>query len=137
MFIKPLGTRALQVASSVALCTYAIASQADPVSLTGTCYLTSILAGQGKCNISYGLSDDFITPSTVRKGYVKIDGIIVGQFVNDLDNPVDFAVPLVSGFTSVSCSVTHTVTAFIAAVGPSTPFVKVGNLPPVLCPTAP
>ena len=136
MFKKALGARALQIASSVALCTFAIASQADPVSLTGSCGLTSIIAGQGRCELSYGLSDGFITPSTGRKAFVKIDGIIVGQFVNDLDNPVNFAITLVGGRTEVACGVNHTVTAWVAPV-PVGPYVKVGNLLPVLCPVAP
>jgi hypothetical protein len=137
MFKKSRGTRALQVAGSVALCTFAIASQATPISLTGSCDLSSILPGQGKCDISFSLSDDFTTPSTARKAFVKIDSFIVAQFVNDIDNPVDFAVTRIFGRTTVACGVNHTVTAYVAPVGIATPYVKVGNLPPILCPPAP
>lgn len=134
---KLTGTRARRITSGVALCTFAIAAQADPVSLTASCQLSSIIAGQGQCEISYGLSDNFLTPSSARRGYVKIDGIVVAQFFNDLNNPVDLAISLIGGRTAVACGVTHTVTAFVAPVGSATPFAKVGNLPPVLCPTAP
>lgn len=137
MLNKSPGARARQIACSVALCTFAIGAQADPVSLTASCDLSSILAGQGRCDISFGLSDSFVTPGSARKGYVKIDGIIVAQFVNDIDNPVDFAIPMIGGRTNVACGVTHTVQAWIAPVGTSSAFAKVGNLPPVLCPVAP
>lgn len=136
MLKKALGTRALQVASSVALCTFAIASQADPVSLTGVCHLSSIIAGQARCDLNYQLWDDFATPGTVRKSLIKIDNIIVAQFVNDNVNPVDFAIALITGTTTVACGVNHTVTAFVAPVS-VIPFTQVGTLLPVLCPTAP
>jgi hypothetical protein len=137
MFNKSLGTRALQVASSVALCTFAIASQADPVSLQGVCHLSSIVPGQARCDLTYLLADDFFTPGTARKSVIKIDGINVAQYVNDSVNPVDFSIPTVSGSTTVACGVSHTVVAYVAALGTGTPYVKVGSLPPVLCPTAP
>ncbi len=136
MLNKLPGTRALQIACSVALCTFAIGAQADPVSLTASCDLSSIV-GQGRCDITFGLSDDFANPSSARKAYVTIDNIIVAQFVNDLDNPIDFAISMVGGRTTVACGTTHTVKAFVAAVGPGTTFNKVGNAPPVLCPSLP
>lgn len=137
MIKKILGTRAIQVASSVALCTFAVASQADPVSLTGVCHLSSIIAGQGRCDLYYQLSDDPFTPGSARKSQVQVDGTIVAQYVNDNDNPVDFSIPTVSGIVTVACNVNHTVTAYVAPVGVATPYAKVGNLPPVKCPAAP
>ena len=135
MINKSLRTRAFQIASSVALCTFAIASQADPVSLTGVCHLSSIIAGQGRCDLYYQLSDDFITPGSARKSYVKVDGIIVAQFMNDSDNPVEFAIQTVSGSVTVACGVTHIVNAYVAPV-PAGPYTRVGTLPAILCPTA-
>ncbi|MGH8864630.1 MAG: hypothetical protein ACREVZ_08300 [Burkholderiales bacterium] len=133
---RSLRARALQVASSVALCTFAIASQADPVSLQGVCHLSSIIAGQGRCDLYYQLADDFLTPGSARKSYVKVDGIIVAQYVNDTANPVAFSIPTVSGAVTVACGVTHIVTAYVAPV-PTGAYKKVGMLPAVLCPTAP
>jgi hypothetical protein len=137
MMDKSLGTRALQVAGSVALCTFAIASQAGPISLLGTCHLSDMEVGKGSCHLTYSLFDGFITPSSDRKSLIKIDGIIVAQFVNDIANPYQYAIPLVSGTTEVTCGVNHTVTAFVAPAGVATLYVKVGSLPPVLCPVAP
>ncbi len=137
MFNKSLGTRALQVASSVALSTFAIASQADPISLTAVCHLSSIIASQGRCDLYYQLTDDFTTPGNARKSQIKVNGIIVAQYVNDITNPVDFSIPTVSGITTVACGVNHIVTAYIAPLGVGTTYVRVGALPPVLCPTAP
>lgn len=137
MFKKSLGLRALQVASSVALCTFAIASQADPISLQGVCHLTSIIAGQGKCDLLYLLSDDFITPGSARLSQVRVDGIIVAQYVNDTANPAEYSIPTVSGSVTVACGVSHTVIAFVAPVGTGTAYDRVGTLPAVKCPAAP
>jgi hypothetical protein len=134
---KSLGTRALQVASSVATCTFAIASQADPISLTGSCHLSNTITGQGRCDITYSLSDSFTTPSTVRRGQIKVNGKLVAEFVNDDVHPIDFAIPLVSGGTTVLCGGSYKIRAYIAPVGVDTPYVQVGSLPPFTCPPAP
>jgi hypothetical protein len=114
-----------------------MAAQADPISLQAVCHLTSIAAGQGKCELLYELTDDFAAPASIRKAQIRVDGIVVSQYVNDVANPVSFSVPTVSGSTSVACGVSHAVTAFIARVEPSSTYQRVGSLPPVECPTAP
>jgi hypothetical protein len=123
--------------SSVALCTFAIASQADPINLQAVCHLSNIAVGKGSCHLSYILSDDFQTPGNARKSQIRIDNILVAQYVNDITNPASFSIPTVSGSAEVQCGVNHTVTAQIAALGVGTTYVRVGALPAVLCPTAP
>ena len=138
MFNRELCTRVLQVAGSVVLCSYAVASQAEPISLQGVCRLSS-LVGQGTCNLEYILSDDFTSgnPSTARKAQIKVDGTLVAQYVNDIANPVDFGFSPVSGFVQVSCGQSHAISALVAAVGDGTPYVKFGALPSVVCPSLP
>jgi hypothetical protein len=85
MFNRELCTRVLQVAGSVVLCSYAVASQADPVSLQGVCHLRS-LVGTAKCDLFYTLSDDFLDPGSARKSKVLVDGNIVAIYVNDISN---------------------------------------------------
>jgi len=94
-------TRALKVSTSLALCTFAIASQADPYILEGYCSVTSIVAGQGKCELAYTLTDSFETPSAVRKALIRVNGIPVHQYVNDSVNPDQFT--SVFGSTTVAC----------------------------------
>ena len=136
MFNRSFGARALQVASSLTLCTFAIASQADPISLEAVCNLSTIQAGQARCDLAYSLADDFTTPGDARKSQIKINGILVHQFVNDNVNPVAFSVPTF-GVTTVACGASYTVTAYIARLGASTTYEKVGSLRPVVCPAAP
>ena len=133
---RPHCARALKVASSVALCTFAIASQADPVSLQGVCHLSSIIAGQGRCDLNYQLWD-YISPGSARLSQIRVDGNIVAQYVNDTANPVDFSIPSVSGSVTVQCGVSHTIIALVAPVGTGTPYARVGTLPAVKCPAAP
>ena len=58
---------ALKLATGAALCTFAFASQADPLSLDATCHLTSISAG-AKCQINYSLVDNMTGgPAQVRQ----------------------------------------------------------------------
>jgi len=132
-----LGTRTFKVAAGVALGTFAIAAQADPLSLQGICHLSSVVAGQGNCQLFYQLGDSYQVPAGVRKSIIKIDGIVVAQYVNDAANPVDLTAPSVSGATEVACGVSHVVTAYIARLPSSSSlYEKVGSLPPVLCPPA-
>ena len=136
MLNKLLSTRALQVAGSLALCAFAIASQAAPSSLTGSCHLTSMIPGKAECYLTYILHDDFITPFTTRRSQVRINGVIAGDWINDDQNPVDTGFVGVSGTTIVACGTKHKVAAFVSPVG-STPFERVGSLPRVTCPAAP
>ena len=136
MFNRELCTRVLQVAGSVVLCSYAVASQADPISLQGVCHLSS-LVGQGRCDLFYTLSDDFVSPGSARKSQIKVDNILVAQYVNDIANPVDFAIPQVSGSVQVSCGQAHAISALVAEVGDGTLYVKKGSLPSVVCPALP
>ena len=138
MFNRELCTRVMQVAGSVMLCSYAVASQADPLSLQGVCHLSS-LVGQGRCDLEYALTDDFAspTPSSARKAQIKVDNILVSQYVNDIANPVPFSFSLVSGSVQVSCGQAHAISALVAEVGDGTPYVKKGSLPSVVCPALP
>jgi hypothetical protein len=130
------GARARQVTGILALCAAAAPAFADPVSLTATCHLRSLLPGEGQCDLTYALTDNFASPSSARLGQVRVDTKLVAQFVNDTANPVDFAVALVSGSVTVACGVNHTVGAKIAPVGNATAYVSVGTLPAVRCPAA-
>jgi hypothetical protein len=138
MFNRELCTRVLQVAGSVVLCSYAVASQADPISLQAVCHLSSI-AGGGRCDLFYQLSDSFTSPGAgARKSQIKVNGIVVANYVNDIANPVDFSISTVSGSVTVACGTSYGVKATVAAVGnPSSPSVGVGSLPSVLCPALP
>jgi hypothetical protein len=137
MFNRELCTRVLQVAGSVMLCSYAVASQADPVSLQGVCHLSS-LAGGPRCDLTYIVSDDFFAPGTARKSKVLVDGVIVGIYVNDIANPVENSIPTVTGTVTVACGQPHVVTAYVASLESSTsPYVKKGSLPSVACPALP
>ena len=131
---RSFSVRAFQVATGLTLCTFAIASQADPYSLEGTCYVTSIVAGQGKCELSYSLTDDFQSLGSGRKAQIRVNNIIVAQYVNDSANPVQFLGE--AGVTNVACGASYTVTAFVAKLAAPN-YEKVGSLPPVACPAAP
>lgn len=133
---RSLGARARQLAGTVALCAAAAPALADPVSLTATCHLRSLLPGEGQCDLTYALTDNFASPSGARLGQVRVDTKLVAQFVNDTANPVDFAVALVSGSVTVTCGASHTVAAKIAPLGDATAYVAVGTLPAVRCPAA-
>jgi len=138
MVKKASCARALRIASSVALCTYAVAAQADPVSLQGVCHLDSLTDDSPSCSLTYLLADSFQSPGSARRSKVLVDGVIVGVYLNDRTNPVDFAIPTVTGSVEVACGVAHAVTAFVAPLGAgSTPYKKVGDLPSILCPSVP
>lgn len=87
--------------------------------------------------MQYSLSDRNVTPANIRTANIRIDGVIVHRYLNDSTNPVSNTVPYLSGTTGVACGVAHVVTAYIVKLGVGQPMVKVGNLPAVLCPTAP
>jgi hypothetical protein len=129
-------SRVNKIAAAVTLGSFAAAAAADPFSLQGVCRLTSIIAGQGQCQLEVILTDDFLSPTTVRLGLVKVDGIVVAQYQNDITNPATTSAGTVSGVTFVSCGATHTVLAYIAP-NPTTTYARVGALPPIKCPTAP
>jgi hypothetical protein len=136
MISKLFGSPARKFAGGLALCTVAIAAQADPISLQGACRLTSIIAAQGQCQLEYALSDAAFT-ANIKSGFIKVDNIVIHRYVNDNVNPVASSVYALSGSLAVSCGATHVVTAFITRVGIGTVAVKVGSLPAVLCPTVP
>jgi hypothetical protein len=134
---KSRRARASQIVGVLALSTAAATAFAEPVSLTATCHLSSILPGDGECHIFYQLTDNFASPSEARQSQVRVDGKLVAQFVNDSANPVDFAVPFVSGTVKVQCGVNHTVGAQVAPLGTGAPaYEKVGTLPAIRCPAA-
>jgi len=133
---RSLGARARQITGMLALCTAAVPALADPVSLTATCHLRSLLPGDGQCDLFYQLSDSYITPGSARLGQVQVDTKLVAQFVNDTANPVDIAIPLVTGSVTVECGVNHRIVAKIAPLGAASAYVAVGQLPAVRCPAA-
>lgn len=135
MVKKSLGSRALKLAGSLSLCTFAIVAQADPISLQGACMLTSTVpAGQGQCQIQYSLTDSYLTPANIKSAVVKVDGVVVHRYMNDNINPVAGTVSYLSGGATVTCGVTHLITAFITKLGVGTVQIKVGSVPGVLCP---
>ena len=121
----------LHVAAGVALGTFAAASQADPYTLEGNCMVTSIVAGQGQCQIVYQLSEAGDLPTIVRKALVRVNGRVVNQYVNDSSNPSPFLT--VFGTVTVACGTSHAVNALVAPVGGT--YGTAGDLLPVLCPT--
>src|SRR5882724_9819290 len=126
--------RASRIGAVVTLSSFALAAQADPFSLQGVCHLTSIIAGQGQCQLEYLLQDGGNPfPVTLRLALVKVDGIVVSQYQNDIANPVMYSAGSV-GAVLVSCGATHGITAYITR-SPSTVYEKVGALPPIKCPT--
>ena len=134
---KSPGARARQITGILALCTAAIPAFADPVSVTATCYLRSLLPSEGQCELVYAVVDNFADPGSARLGQVRVDGKLVAQFNNDTAHPVEFAIPLVSGSVAVACGATHTVAARFAPLGdPASAYVNAGAVPPIRCPTA-
>jgi hypothetical protein len=134
---KSAGARARQIAGILALCTAAVPSFADPVSVTAVCHLRSLLPDEGQCDLFYQVSDSFASPGSARLGQVRVDGKLVAQFVNDTANPVDFAIPLISGTVTVACAASHTVAARFAPLGdPASAYVNAGQMPAIRCPTA-
>ena len=134
---RSAGVRARQITGILALCTAAVPSFADPVSVTATCYLKSLLPSEGQCDLFYQVIDNFADPSSARLGQVRVDGKLVAQFVNDTSNPVVLAISLVSGQVTVACGATHTVAARFAPVGsPTSAYVNTGTNPGIRCPTA-
>ncbi len=137
MVSKTFRSRAAQLAGGVALCSLAAVAQADPFNLQGNCVLTSIVVGQGRCQMQYLVGDDFAPPADIRTANIRVDGIIVSRYVNDTTNPASTTVPYLSGAVEVACGVSHMVTAYIVKLGVGMPQIRIGNLPAVLCPTAP
>lgn len=128
--------RAATIACVTALASFAPVSHADPISLTGHCIMTSIVAGQAQCSLLATLSDDFSAPAVVRKAQIKVNGIVVSQAINDSVTPVSFFATSVAGSLSVACGASYNVTGFIVRQGASN-YEQVGHLPAVVCPTAP
>jgi hypothetical protein len=134
---KSAGARARQITGILALCTAAVPSFADPVSVTAVCHLRSLLPDEGQCDLFYQVSDSFASPGSARLGQVRVDGKLVAQFVNDTANPLDFAIPLISGTVTVACGASHTVAARFAPLGnPASAYVNAGQMPAIRCPTA-
>ena len=104
--------------------------------MTATCHLRTLLPN-GQCDLVYQIADNFASPGSARLGQVRVDGKLVAQFVNDTANPVEFAIPLISGSVVVACALNHTVTARFAPVGdPASAYVNAGAMPGIKCPTA-
>lgn len=134
MVNKSLGARALQAAGCITLCAFG-AAQADPFSLQGVCHLTSIVSGNGQCQLEYILSDAPTSAVNIKSSTVRIDNILVGRYLNDNVHPYQYgAVSMISGVTQVACGLPHVVTAFIVRLGVGTVSEKVGSLPAVACP---
>lgn len=128
--------RAASIACVTALASFASVSHADPISLTGQCIMTSIVAGQAQCSLLATLRDDFTAPAVVRKAQIKVNGVLVTQSINDSVTPVSFFATGVSSSLLVACGASYNVTASIMRQGSSN-YEQVGHLPAVVCPTAP
>ncbi|MFO1340389.1 MAG: hypothetical protein U1F53_19570 [Burkholderiaceae bacterium] len=128
--------RATPAALALALAAAASPSFADPISLEAVCHVSSVVPGQGKCELTYLMSDGFSPPASVRKAQIKVNGAIVAQSVNDSSNPAVGFATYVSGGVAVACSASYTVRGYIARVGSGT-YEEVGTLPLVTCPAAP
>jgi hypothetical protein len=134
---KSAGARARQITGILAFCAAAAPAFADPISVTATCHLRSLLPGEGQCDLIYQVSDSFADPGSARLGQVRVDGKLVAQFTNDTANPVDYAIPLISGSVTVTCGANHTVAARFAPLGdPASAYVNAGQMPAIRCPTA-
>ena len=105
--------RAASIACVAALASFAPVSHADPISLTGQCIMTSIVAGQGQCSLLATMRDDFTAPAVVRKAQIKINGVLVTQAINDSVTPVGFFATGVSGSLLVACGASYNITGFI------------------------
>jgi hypothetical protein len=127
--------RAASIACVAALASFAPASHADPISLSGQCIMTSLVAGQGQCSLLATMRDDFTAPALVRKAQIKINGVLVTQAINDSVAPVSFFATGVSGSMMVACGASYTITGFIMRQGANN-YEQVGHLPPVACPAA-
>ncbi|WP_374569148.1 hypothetical protein [Ideonella sp.] len=128
--------RAVTIACTAALASFASVSHADPISLTGQCIMTSLVAGQNQCSLLATMRDDFNAPAVVRKAQIKINGVVVTQANNDSVTPVSFFATGVSGSLMVACGASYNVTGFIVRQG-ATNYEQVGHLPAVACPAAP
>ena len=135
MKINLLGSRSRQLLGGLGLSAIAAVAQADPISLQGACRLTSIIAGQGQCQLEYLLTDATFTAS-IKTATVRIDNILVHRYMNDTAHPVSSTVVYVSGSTAVSCGASHVITAFMTRLGVGTVNEKVGTLPAIACPPA-
>ncbi|MEK8032149.1 hypothetical protein AACH06_15080 [Ideonella sp. DXS29W] len=128
--------RAATLAGAAALASFASVSHADPISLTGQCIMTSLVAGQSQCSLLATMRDDFTAPAVVRKAQIKINGVLVTQAVNDSVTPVGFFATGVSGSMTVACGASYNVAGFIMRQGANN-YEQVGHLPAVACPAAP
>ncbi len=120
---------------ALALAVTSSLSFADPVSLEGVCHVSSVVPGQGKCQLTYLLTDGFSPPANVRKAQIKVNGVVVAQSVNDSTNPVVGFTTYVSGAVAVACGASYTVRGYISRQGTNT-YEEVGTLPLVVCPAA-
>ncbi|MBN8487520.1 MAG: hypothetical protein J0M20_07340 [Burkholderiales bacterium] len=107
---------------------------AAPFTLTGSCSVSSLVAGQGKCSLYVMASDNYVNPTMVRKGQIKVNGTLVHQWNNDASNPSEYST--LATDVGVSCGGTYTVTSWIVQPG-ATKYEQVGNMPALVCPAAP
>lgn len=127
---------AARIGLALTALTASAASFADPVSLTGACQVTSVIPGQAKCQLSAQLQDSYVNPAVARKVQIKVNGKLIAQTGNDASTPLSNFASYTYGSVAASCGATYTITAFIARAG-STTYDQVGNLPAIVCPTAP
>jgi hypothetical protein len=106
-------------------------AHAEPFSLAAGCRLTSLVAGQSQCMLSGGLVD--LGTSVVRRGQIKVNGVLAGQSNNDTVNPLVFTM---EGEVQVACGASYTVTGHVLLQGTTT-YAQVGSIPAVTCPKAP
>jgi len=124
-------THLLKWAAAVAGGLTVMLAHAEPYSLTASCRLTSMIAGQAKCMLSATFLD--LGSSVVKRGQIKVDSVLAGQSNNDSLNPLIFSM---EGEVQAACGVSHTVTGYIMPQGATT-YSQTGSVPTVACPKAP
>lgn len=125
-------TCALKSAAVIAGILATTLAHAEPYSLSAGCRLTSMVAATGaKCMLSATFVD--LGTSVIKRGQIKVDGVVAGQSNNDALNPLIFSM---EGESQVACGVSHTVTGYIMPQGATT-YTQTGSVPAVACPKAP
>jgi hypothetical protein len=124
-------TTKLKVIAAIAAGLATTLAQAEPYSLSAGCRLTSMITGQAKCMLSATFVD--LGSSVIKRGQIKVDGIVAGQMNNDTLNPLIFSM---EGEVEVTCGASHAVTGYLMPQGAVT-YSQAGSAPALICPKAP
>jgi hypothetical protein len=121
-----------KVAAAMAAVSLASLAHAEPFALVASCKLTSMVPTKGTCLLGATLADTGGS-TAVKRGQLKVNGVVAGQLNNDALHPYIFEM---EGETAVACGAAYTVTGHIMRAG-STTYEQVGSAPAVTCPKAP